>query len=121
MNSIGAIEVKNALLKSNTQKSVDPCERAPARITKRASEVKNGLQTVERILATSVQTRLRNRSDVGEGRGACTGTGFRSRLSKDPRMILERISSPNDVKRLTRPELDQLAREIRETLIRVCA
>jgi 1-deoxy-D-xylulose-5-phosphate synthase len=36
-------------------------------------------------------------------------------------MILERISSPNDVKRLTRPELDQLAREIRETLIRVCA
>jgi 1-deoxy-D-xylulose-5-phosphate synthase len=36
-------------------------------------------------------------------------------------MILERISSPSDVKRLTRPELDQLAREIRETLIRVCA
>jgi 1-deoxy-D-xylulose-5-phosphate synthase len=36
-------------------------------------------------------------------------------------MILERIASPADVKRLTRPELDQLAREIRETLIRVCA
>ncbi len=36
-------------------------------------------------------------------------------------MILERIMSPADVKRLTRPELDQLAREVRETLIRVCA
>ncbi len=36
-------------------------------------------------------------------------------------MILERITSPADVKRLSRPELDQLAREIRETLIRVCA
>ena len=36
-------------------------------------------------------------------------------------MILERIASPADVKRLSRPELDQLAREIRETLIRVCA
>ncbi|HYZ15155.1 MAG TPA: 1-deoxy-D-xylulose-5-phosphate synthase [Candidatus Acidoferrum sp.] len=36
-------------------------------------------------------------------------------------MILERISSPNDVKRLSRPELDQLAAEVRETLIRVCA
>jgi 1-deoxy-D-xylulose-5-phosphate synthase len=36
-------------------------------------------------------------------------------------MILERIASPADTKRLTRSELDQLAREIRETLIRVCA
>ncbi len=36
-------------------------------------------------------------------------------------MILERIASPADVKRLSRPELDQLAREVRETLIRVCA
>jgi 1-deoxy-D-xylulose-5-phosphate synthase len=36
-------------------------------------------------------------------------------------MILERIASPADVKRLTRPELDQLALEVRQTLIRVCA
>jgi 1-deoxy-D-xylulose-5-phosphate synthase len=36
-------------------------------------------------------------------------------------MILERIASPADVKRLSRSELDQLAREVRETLIRVCA
>ena len=36
-------------------------------------------------------------------------------------MLLDRIASPADVKRLSRPELDQLAREIRETLIRVCA
>ena len=36
-------------------------------------------------------------------------------------MILERIANPADVKRLSRPELDQLAREVRETLIRVCA
>ena len=36
-------------------------------------------------------------------------------------MILERIASPADVKRLARPELDELTREIRETLIRVCA
>ncbi|GAC1660057.1 MAG: hypothetical protein NVS4B13_07240 [Candidatus Elarobacter sp.] len=36
-------------------------------------------------------------------------------------MILERIESPADVKRLGRPQLDQLATEIRQTLIRVCA
>jgi len=36
-------------------------------------------------------------------------------------MILERIATPADVKRLDRTELDLLAREIRETLIRVCA
>ena len=36
-------------------------------------------------------------------------------------MILERIESPADVKRLGRPELDRLAAEIRQTLIRVCA
>ena len=36
-------------------------------------------------------------------------------------MILERIDSPADVKRLSRPELDRLAAEIRQTLIRVCA
>jgi 1-deoxy-D-xylulose-5-phosphate synthase len=36
-------------------------------------------------------------------------------------MILERIATPADVKRLSRPELDQLAQEVRETLIRVCA
>ncbi|MDQ6925002.1 MAG: 1-deoxy-D-xylulose-5-phosphate synthase [Candidatus Eremiobacteraeota bacterium] len=38
-----------------------------------------------------------------------------------PVMILERIESPADVKRLSRPELDRLAAEIRQTLIRVCA
>jgi len=36
-------------------------------------------------------------------------------------MILDRIASPADVKRLSRPELDQLAAEVRQTLIRVCA
>jgi 1-deoxy-D-xylulose-5-phosphate synthase len=36
-------------------------------------------------------------------------------------MILERIATPADVKRLRRPDLDTLAAEIRETLIRVCA
>ncbi len=36
-------------------------------------------------------------------------------------MILERITTPADVKALSRPELDRLAWEIRETLIRVCA
>ncbi len=36
-------------------------------------------------------------------------------------MLLDRIASPADVKRLSRPELDQLAREVRQTLIRVCA
>ena len=36
-------------------------------------------------------------------------------------MILERIATAADVKRLSRPDLDQLAREVRETLIRVCA
>jgi 1-deoxy-D-xylulose-5-phosphate synthase len=36
-------------------------------------------------------------------------------------MILERIASPADVKRLDHAELEGLAAEIRETLIRVCA
>ena len=36
-------------------------------------------------------------------------------------MILDRIATPADVKRLSRPELDQLAAEIRQTLIEVCA
>jgi 1-deoxy-D-xylulose-5-phosphate synthase len=36
-------------------------------------------------------------------------------------MILERIATPADVKRLRRPELDTLTEEIRATLIRVCA
>ncbi len=36
-------------------------------------------------------------------------------------MLLERINSPDDVKKLSRPEIDKLAQEIRETLIAVCA
>ena len=36
-------------------------------------------------------------------------------------MILERIDVPADVKNLSRPELDQLAAEIREQLISVCS
>ena len=36
-------------------------------------------------------------------------------------MLLERITSPADVKRLSRAELDQLADEVRRILIRVCA
>src|SRR6202011_3809450 len=36
-------------------------------------------------------------------------------------MILDRIASPSDVKRLSRQELDELAAEVRATLIRVCA
>ncbi|MBV8150821.1 MAG: 1-deoxy-D-xylulose-5-phosphate synthase, partial [Candidatus Eremiobacteraeota bacterium] len=36
-------------------------------------------------------------------------------------MILERISTPADVKRLTRPEIDVLAAEIRKTLVDVCS
>src|ERR1700684_1127745 len=97
MKSIGAIDVKNALLKSRIQKSVTPFERASARMTNKASEVKNGLQTVETIRATSVQTRLRTRSGAGGGwdsvranpRGTCTRPGFRRTPSNpcghDPR------------------------------------
>jgi hypothetical protein len=51
--------VNTALLKSSTQKSAVVRERTAARITKRASEVTNGLQTVEKMRARSVQTRLR--------------------------------------------------------------
>ena len=36
-------------------------------------------------------------------------------------MVIERIESPADVKALPRPEIDVLAREIREVLIRTCA
>jgi len=36
-------------------------------------------------------------------------------------MIIERIARPADVKSLTRPEIDQLAAEIRELLISTCA
>ena len=84
MNSIGPIDVKNALLNSSTQKSVAPFERASARMTNRASEVRNGLQTVETICATSVQTRLRTRSGVGGDAGASTGPGFRVASSNTP-------------------------------------
>ena len=78
------------------------------------------MQTVERIRATSVQTRLRTRSGVGApgvrpGTGSLHGDGPSARGVEYPRMILERIAAPADVKRLSRPELDQLAREIRET------
>jgi 1-deoxy-D-xylulose-5-phosphate synthase len=36
-------------------------------------------------------------------------------------MVIERIDSPRDLKRLTRNEIDVLAREIRETLVEACA
>jgi 1-deoxy-D-xylulose-5-phosphate synthase len=36
-------------------------------------------------------------------------------------MVIERIFSPRDLKRLTRPEIDVLAREIRERLVVACA
>jgi 1-deoxy-D-xylulose-5-phosphate synthase len=36
-------------------------------------------------------------------------------------MLLETIASPADVQNLTRPQIDLLAREIRDTLVRVCA
>ena len=72
MNSIGPIEVKNALLKSSTQKSVAVCARAPASMTKSARNVRNGLQTVEKIRAISVHTRRRTRSGRGAGAG-CLG------------------------------------------------
>src|SRR5579864_7626746 len=36
-------------------------------------------------------------------------------------MVIERINSPSDVKRLSRAEIDKLAQEIRDTLILVCA
>ena len=36
-------------------------------------------------------------------------------------MVIERIDSPADVKKLSRPDIDTLAQEIRETLIAVCA
>src|SRR5215469_8123059 len=36
-------------------------------------------------------------------------------------MIVERISSPSDIKRLERPEIDTLACEIREMLVETCA
>src|SRR3984957_21201799 len=36
-------------------------------------------------------------------------------------MIIERIDSPADVKRLKRSEIDVLASEIRDLLVRVCA
>lgn len=91
MKSIGAIDVKNALLKSRIQKSCEPFERTSARTTNRTSEVTNGLSTVEMIFATSIQTRLRTRRGVGAiagrlvpGSGACTGTGLRPWSSNTP-------------------------------------
>jgi 1-deoxy-D-xylulose-5-phosphate synthase len=36
-------------------------------------------------------------------------------------MVIERIASPEDVKRLKRPEIDQAAAEIRDLLVAVCA
>ena len=85
MKSIGAIDVKNALLSIRTRKSLVLVARAPARITNNASEVMNGLQTVEMMRAVSVQTRLRMRSELGAEGGVtgtgCTRTGLRVGLS----------------------------------------
>src|SRR5487761_2073580 len=36
-------------------------------------------------------------------------------------MIIDRVNSPADVKTLTRPQLDALAREIRDLLVVTCA
>ena len=69
MKSIGPIEVKNALLNSSTQKSVGSRARAPASTTKSASDVRNGLQTVEKIRAMSDHTRGRTPSGSGAGAG----------------------------------------------------
>src|SRR5476649_279148 len=91
MYSIGPNDVKNALLKNSTQKSVVVCERALDKITKSASDVRNGLQTVEKMRATSVQTRFRTRigSCGGLRPGACTrkllaGSGKRGPLTTVP-------------------------------------
>jgi hypothetical protein len=74
MYSIGPNDVKNALLNSSTQKSFVVCERALDKITKSASDVRNGLQTVEKMRATSVHTRGRTRigSCGGPRLEACT-------------------------------------------------
>jgi hypothetical protein len=53
-------------------------------MTKSASDVRNGLQTVETIRATSVHARLRIRSGVGAEGWACTGMGLRPSPSKPP-------------------------------------
>src|SRR5471030_188361 len=91
MYSIGPNDVKNALLKSSTQKSFAVCERALDKITKSASDVRNGLQTVEKISATSFHTRLRMRTGSCGGlmSGACTrkllgGNGRRGPLTMGP-------------------------------------
>jgi hypothetical protein len=93
MNNIGAIEVKNALLNRSTQKSYELADRASARMTNKASDVRKGLHTVDTIFATSVHTRLRTRSGdggttgglaEGEPGGACTGTGLRPSSPNTP-------------------------------------
>ncbi len=38
-----------------------------------------------------------------------------------PSMLIERIDSPADLKKFSRPDIDKLAQEIRDTLIAVCA
>ena len=42
-------------------------------------------------------------------------------VKEEPDMVIERIDSPADLKALKRPEIDILAREIRELLIATCA
>ena len=70
--SIGPIDVKSVLAKSNSQKPVVSLRNACARITKSASAVRNGLQTVEKMRARSVQTR-RLRRGASAGRIRDTG------------------------------------------------
>ena len=74
MNSIGPMDVKNVLANSSFQKPTVPVPNACARITNRANAVRNGLKTVEKMRAKSVQTR-RCRSGTGAplgGRTSCT-------------------------------------------------
>src|SRR5579864_3327411 len=60
-------------------------------------------------------------SSAAAGYPLFTRAGFWVARPYTPRMLLERINSPADVKTLTREEIDVAASEIRDLLVRTCA
>ena len=145
MKSIGAIEVKKALTKSSVQNDEVVGARECVMRTSSANAVKNGLQTVEKMRAMSVSTAptAEGMGSVGARRvlkrlhgvwGAALGVGtppvrpvFAARTargrpsSKWRRWRLNGSVSRSDLRSLSRPEIDVLAREIRDRLVVTCA
>ena len=94
-----------------------PASRAFGRMAHAAA---GDAQTVELATSGVVGTRGAARGQAGRF-GARSNAGHRRAGAYIAPMVIERIDSPADVKRLKREEIDVLASEIRELLVTTCA